>query len=504
MCERLDRELIRALRDPAAAPPRLDDLPPVRLLVRHLRLVRPVACRPQPARPRHFRLDVVHEALFRVEPCDPILPLRDGQRRGVDRRRSPPHGLRQHRVIVEVGRPVLVLWPEPRPPAQQVHNHVRSPDVPVDVFEQSGTAGRERLLVIDLANAQRPQFFGETLAVLAKLARNAGNKHVRHRSLLRCPQDSAFRTSGQRVRPLSGGGRRTQTRYNGQGTSRRRRVSCPACSTNQKNPRKMRPSVPSTRRSGRGRNPTSSACTRSWRRCSRGPGSSTPQLLPGLDPEVAREVQRGMARLEKAKSPDSPVLPQPSAADAAALLDLPRRPRPVHQRLPHPPPARRSDDRPLAPGRAGRDVLRAASGPLRRGPGGVQGGRAAGQEWKQDPQTLAYLTALDAIEVRMADRYLRDEIRTAQPVRPLDADGRRDQHRLPVRPRHGRARRRGRRRRLGPAVGADRAGPGVVLQALLAARAASKGSSGCASSRSFKSRTTRSISESSRRNEQTA
>jgi len=32
-------------------------------------------------------------------------------------------------------------------------------------------------------------------------------------------------------------------------------------------------------------------------------------------------------------------------------------------------------------------------------------------EWKQDPQTLAYLRALDAIDVRMADRYLRDPIR---------------------------------------------------------------------------------------------
>jgi hypothetical protein len=31
--------------------------------------------------------------------------------------------------------------------------------------------------------------------------------------------------------------------------------------------------------------------------------------------------------------------------------------------------------------------------------------------WKQDPQTLAYLEALDKIDVRMADRYLREPIR---------------------------------------------------------------------------------------------
>jgi hypothetical protein len=32
-------------------------------------------------------------------------------------------------------------------------------------------------------------------------------------------------------------------------------------------------------------------------------------------------------------------------------------------------------------------------------------------EWKRDPKAQAYLKALDAIEVRMADRYLRDLIR---------------------------------------------------------------------------------------------
>src|SRR5688572_29332867 len=47
------------------------------------------------------------------------------------------------------------------------------------------------------------------------------------------------------------------------------------------------------------------------------------QLIPGLDPAIAREVQRGMGRLEKAKTPDSPILPEPATADAAALLDLP-------------------------------------------------------------------------------------------------------------------------------------------------------------------------------------
>jgi hypothetical protein len=32
-------------------------------------------------------------------------------------------------------------------------------------------------------------------------------------------------------------------------------------------------------------------------------------------------------------------------------------------------------------------------------------------EWKQDPKTLEYLAALDAVEVKMADKYLREIIR---------------------------------------------------------------------------------------------
>src|SRR5438477_117847 len=46
------------------------------------------------------------------------------------------------------------------------------------------------------------------------------------------------------------------------------------------------------------------------------------ELRPGLDAEVARDVQRTIGRLEKAKQPDGPILPAASAPDAARLLDL--------------------------------------------------------------------------------------------------------------------------------------------------------------------------------------
>src|SRR3954465_4517405 len=54
-----------------------------------------------------------------------------------------------------------------------------------------------------------------------------------------------------------------------------------------------------------------------------GPRKFGAELLPGLDAEVARDVQRAVAKLEKAKTPDSPVLPPEVVAEAARVLDLP-------------------------------------------------------------------------------------------------------------------------------------------------------------------------------------
>ena len=59
------------------------------------------------------------------------------------------------------------------------------------------------------------------------------------------------------------------------------------------------------------------------------------RLIPGLSSDVARDIQRSMAKLEKSKSPGGPVLP-------SQYLES------VDQRLPHSPPARRGDDHPLA------------------------------------------------------------------------------------------------------------------------------------------------------------
>src|SRR5688572_2958629 len=47
------------------------------------------------------------------------------------------------------------------------------------------------------------------------------------------------------------------------------------------------------------------------------------RILPKLDPETARDVQRTIGRLEKAKLSDLPVIAPESAPDAARLLTLP-------------------------------------------------------------------------------------------------------------------------------------------------------------------------------------
>jgi hypothetical protein len=136
------------------------------------------------------------------------------------------------------------------------------------------------------------------------------------------------------------------------------------------------------------------------------------ELRPGLDPAVARDVQWTVGRLEKAKSPDSPVLPEPSAADAAGLLGLPdagglsTNDYHIH---------RRPGEVMIVRWLAGEQVETYYGRLQAHFDAALEGYKEDERQahgWKQDPKTLAYLAALDAVEVRMADRYLRDPIRT--------------------------------------------------------------------------------------------
>ncbi len=134
------------------------------------------------------------------------------------------------------------------------------------------------------------------------------------------------------------------------------------------------------------------------------------ELRPGLDADVARTVQRGMGRLEKAWRPDeSPFLPQASAADAAALLDPPEGLSTNDYHL-----HRRPGETMLVRWLAGEQVdtfYGRYQAHFDAGLAGVREDERQAHGWKQDPKMAAYLTALDGLDADLAQRSNRDAIR---------------------------------------------------------------------------------------------
>jgi hypothetical protein len=135
------------------------------------------------------------------------------------------------------------------------------------------------------------------------------------------------------------------------------------------------------------------------------------EIVPGLDAELAREIQRTMGRLEKAKSADSPVLPESVAPDASALLDMTKaRGLSTNNYHVH----RRPGEVMIVRWLAGDQVetfYERIQAHFDAALNAYREEERQSQEWKQDPKTIAYLKALDALEVRMTNRYLRDVIR---------------------------------------------------------------------------------------------
>jgi len=135
------------------------------------------------------------------------------------------------------------------------------------------------------------------------------------------------------------------------------------------------------------------------------------EVRPGLDAQVARDVQRTIGRLEKAKAPDSPVLPEASTADAAALLDYPAaRGLSTNDYHVH----RRPGEVMIVRWLQGEQVesfYTRIQAHFDVAMNAYREEERQAQAWKQDAATLAYLAALDAVDVKMAERYLRDPIR---------------------------------------------------------------------------------------------
>lgn len=142
-----------------------------------------------------------------------------------------------------------------------------------------------------------------------------------------------------------------------------------------------------------------------------GPRKFDAALLSGLDLQLARDIQRTIARLDKSKSPDSPVLPPPSATDAAGLLAFPQT-RDLSTNDYHI--CQRPGEVMIVRWLQGDEVDAFYERLQAHFDAGLEGYRDEERQthqWKQDPKTLAYLAALDAIDIKMADRYLRDTIR---------------------------------------------------------------------------------------------
>ena len=142
-----------------------------------------------------------------------------------------------------------------------------------------------------------------------------------------------------------------------------------------------------------------------------GPRKFAAQIRTNLAADVARDVQRAIGKLEKLKAADHPVLPPEAMEDAAMLLALPKSATlttndyHVH---------RRPGEAMIVRWLAGDEVETFYERLQAHFDVAMNAFREEERQslaWKQDPATLKYLEALDALDVKMPERYLRPIIR---------------------------------------------------------------------------------------------
>lgn len=135
------------------------------------------------------------------------------------------------------------------------------------------------------------------------------------------------------------------------------------------------------------------------------------QILPALDAELARNLQKKLLKLDKARSPEHPVLPAEVMPDAAAVLDLPSTDN-LSTNDYHI--ARRPGEVMIVRFLQGEQVetfYERFQAQFEAGLNHYREEERSMHEWKQEESTNAYLTALDAIDLKMSDAYLRQPIR---------------------------------------------------------------------------------------------
>jgi hypothetical protein len=130
-----------------------------------------------------------------------------------------------------------------------------------------------------------------------------------------------------------------------------------------------------------------------------------------LDDALARDVQRRVALLEKAKTADNPMLPRKAAADAAELLELVRSSglssNDYHVR-------RRPGEVMIVRWLEGDQVESFYERFQTHFDFALEGHKEderQAHEWKQDADATAYVAALDKVKINLAERYLREPIR---------------------------------------------------------------------------------------------
>ncbi len=135
------------------------------------------------------------------------------------------------------------------------------------------------------------------------------------------------------------------------------------------------------------------------------------QLRPGLDADVARQVQRAVAKLEKSRQGDTPIISPEAAPEAAQVLnlfrekDLSTNDYHVH---------RRPGEVMIVRWLEGDEVeafYERLQAHFDAALASFRTEERSANEWKDDPKVTEYLDLLDKMEVKMADRYLRDPIR---------------------------------------------------------------------------------------------
>jgi hypothetical protein len=142
--------------------------------------------------------------------------------------------------------------------------------------------------------------------------------------------------------------------------------------------------------------------------CFEGARKFDASIVVDLDMEVARDLQRSLMKLERGRMGETPVISPEGVDEAKRLLTLSLSTNDYHI---HRRPGEVMMVRWLE-GEQAEQFYERMQAHFDAALNHYREEERQSQEWKQDEQTLSYLDALDAIRIDMAERYLREPIRT--------------------------------------------------------------------------------------------